>query len=305
MYQVSPHSSHLTVCNKHFNFRTITPSQREVFPFGTTTPSQSEILSQLTQLYYEEAIRMVANMPADMLPHMDWNAEDRLAAWTFYKERLEQYFMIAHTPKEDRVTHILFFGGKETSERWTALKDHMEEDKQTDADEVFKAFVSSFKKSSSHWQARDEYLSDIKQGKQQTMAKLDIYIKNLVRRYQFKQAEQEPHKIDLLYHATAHFGVRKFVHNAKPEELTYDKMIEVANAHERTCHKYQIHKQACSVVSPSNYSNPLLQTSTLSKSFQKGPPKKTYGICRCSHNHGECPTHGTTCSGCSKKNHWI
>ena len=33
---------------------------------------------------------------------------------------------------------------------------------------------------------------------------------------------QESHKIDLLYHATAHFEVRKFVHNAKPEELKYD-----------------------------------------------------------------------------------
>ena len=104
-----------------------------------------------------------------------------------------------------------------------------------------------------HWQARDEYLSDIKQGKQgkqQTTAELDIYIKNLVRRCQFKQAEQEPHKIDLLYHATAHFEVKKFVYNTKPEELTCDKMIEVVKAHERTCHEYQIHKQAHFVAPP-------------------------------------------------------
>ena len=129
---------------------------------------------------------------------------------------------------------------------------------------VFKAFVNSFEKNSSHWQARDEYLLDIKQAKHQTMAELDIYIKDLVRRCQFPQEEQETHKIDLLYHATAHFEVRKFVHNAKPEELKYDKMIEVAKAHERTC---QIHKQAHSMAPPSNYSNPLLKTSTLSKSF--------------------------------------
>ena len=70
------------------------------------------------------------------------------------------------------------------------------------------------------------------------MAELYIYIKNLVRRCQFPQTEQESCKIDLLYHATAHFEFRKFVYNANPEELTYDKMIEVAKAHERTCHKY-------------------------------------------------------------------
>ena len=111
--------------------------------------------------------------------------------------------------------------------------------------------------------------------------------------------------MDLLYHATAHFEVRKFVHNAKPEELTYDTMIEMAKAHERACEEYQIHKQVHSMAPPpSNYSNPLLQTITLLKSFQKGPPKKTCGKCRRSHKHSECPAHGTTYSICGKKNHW-
>ena len=150
----------------------------------------------------------------------------------------------------------------------------MAEDKKTDAETVFKAFANSFDKSSCHWQARDEYLSEIKQAKHQTMAELDIYIKDLVRECQFLQEEQEACKIDLLYHATAHFEVRKFVHNAKPEELKYDRMIKVAKAHERICQKYQIHKQAHSMASPSNYSNPLLYASALSKSLQKGPPPR-------------------------------
>ena len=180
----------------------------------------------------------------------------------------------------------------------------MEGDKD-DADTVFKAFANSFEKSFSHWQARDEYLSDIKQSKYQTTAELDIYIKDLIRRCQFPPEDQESCKIDLLYHATAHFEVRKFVHNAKPEELKYDRMIEVAKAHERTCQEYQIHKQAHSVAAPSNsYSNPLIQTNALSKSFQKGPPKKTCGKCRCSHSHGDCPAHRTTCSKCGHLNHW-
>ena len=135
---------------------------------------------------------------------------------------------------------------------------------------MFKAFANSFEKSSSHWQARNEYLSDIKQDKNQTMAELDIYIKDLIRRCQFPPEDQESRKIDLLYHATAHFEVRKFVHNAKQEELKYDRMIKVAKAHERTCQEYQIHKQAHSMANPSNsYSNPLIQTNALSKSFQK------------------------------------
>ena len=212
--------------------------------------------------------------------------------------------MIAGTPKGAQVTHILFYGGKEVSERWTALKDQVQGNID-EADTVFKAFANSFEKSSSHWQARDEYLSDIKQDKIQTTAELDIYIKDLIRRCQFPPEDQESRKIDLLYHATAHFEVRKFVHNAKHEELKYDRMIEVAKAHERTCQEYQIHKQAHSMANPSNsYANPLIQTNALSKSFQKGPPRKTCGKCGHSHSHGDCPAYGTTCSKCGRPNHW-
>ena len=53
---------------------------------------------------------MVIHIPPDMIPRMDWNAEDKQAAWAFYRERLEQYFVIAGTPKEAKVTHILFYG---------------------------------------------------------------------------------------------------------------------------------------------------------------------------------------------------
>ena len=184
------------------------------------------------------------------------------------------------------------------------MKDQVEGNKD-EADTVFKAFANSFEKSSSHWQARDEYLSDIKQDKNQTTAELDIYIKDLIRRCQFPPEDQESRKIDLLYHATAHFEVRKFVHNAKQDELKYDRMIEVAKAHERTCQEYQIHKQAHSMANPSNsYANPLIQTNALSKSFHKGPPRKTCGKCGRSHSHGDCPAYGTTCSKCGQPNHW-
>ena len=81
---------------------------------------------------------MAIHIPPDMIPRMDWNAEDKQAAWAFYRERLKQYFMIAGTPNETKVTHILFYGGKEASEQWTALKDQVERNKN-DADTVLKA----------------------------------------------------------------------------------------------------------------------------------------------------------------------
>ena len=50
---------------------------------------------------------MGIHIPPDMIPRMDWNAEDKQAAWAFYRERLEQYFVIAGTLREAKVTHIL------------------------------------------------------------------------------------------------------------------------------------------------------------------------------------------------------
>ena len=66
------------------------------------------------------------------------------------------------------------------------MKDQVEGNKD-DVDTVFKAFANSFEKSSSHWQARDEYLSDIKQTKNQTTAELDIYMDNRPVKFQSSQ----------------------------------------------------------------------------------------------------------------------
>ena len=106
--------------------------------------------------------------------------------------------MITSTPEAAKFTHILFYGCKEASQRWTALKDQVEETKQKDAETVFKAFANSFEESSNHWQARDEYLADIKQAKHQTTAELGIYIKDLVRRCQFNQTEQESYNAAII-----------------------------------------------------------------------------------------------------------
>ena len=239
-------------------------------------------------------------IPQEMLPRMDWHAEDKSAAWEHFTTRMKLYYTVAHTPDEAKVDTILFFAGTEASERWKTLKEQLTAEDSKSTDKVFTAFANSFEKSSSYWQAREEYLGDIKQSHKQTMAELDIYIKDLVRRCQFKRNEVEQHKIDLLYHATLHFEVRKFVHNAKAEELTYEKMIEVAKAHERTCQEYQQHKQAHSAPG-SGFHNPLIQTNALAKSFQK---KKTCGKCRRSHSHGDYPAFRQTCHSCGKKNHW-
>ena len=88
---------------------------------------------------------MAIHIPPDMIPRMDWNAEDKQAAWAFYRERLEQYFVIAGTPREAKVTHILLYSGKEASEQWTALKDQVEGNKD-DADTSLRPLPTALRK---------------------------------------------------------------------------------------------------------------------------------------------------------------
>ena len=159
---------------------------------------------------------------------MDWHSEDKFAAWEIFTTGMKLYYSMAHTKEETKVDNILFFGGNEATDRWTTLKDQVSAEDQLKPDKVFTVFTNSFEKSSSHWQARDEYLCDIKQGRQQTTAELDIYIKDLVRRCQFPIEEAETCKVNLLHgskssHAAVDYTLRLRTHR--------DQTRHVANSH--------------------------------------------------------------------------
>ena len=96
---------------------------------------------------------MMANIPIppDMLPRMDWHAEDKSAAWEHFTTRMKLYYTVAHTPKEAQVNTILFFAGTEATDRWKTLKEQMSAEDQALSDKVFEAFANSFEKSSSYW----------------------------------------------------------------------------------------------------------------------------------------------------------
>ena len=48
--------------------------------------------------------------------------------------------------------------------------------------------------------------------------------------------------IDLLYHATIYYEVRKYIQESEPAALTYEMVIEKAKAHERNVLEYKDHQ---------------------------------------------------------------
>ena len=125
-------------------------------------------------------------IPQDMLLRMEWHAEDKSVAWEHFTTRMQLYYTVAHTKEEAKVDTIEN-SSLEATDRWKTLKEQMSAEDCKSSDKVFTALANSFEKSSSYWQAREEYLSDIKQSHQQTTAELNIYSKDLVRRCQFNR----------------------------------------------------------------------------------------------------------------------
>ena len=113
--------------------------------------------------------------------------------------------------------------------------------------------------------------------------------------------------IDLLYHATIYYEIRKFVQESEPAALTYEMVIEKAKAHERNVLEYKDHQASHGGAnSAPSYNNPLLSAHALSKRQPSGCGNNgqccgKYGK---SHERGNCPAYGKTCDKCKGINHF-
>ena len=112
--------------------------------------------------------------------------------------------------------------------------------------------------------------------------------------------------IDLLYHATIYYEIRKFVQESEPATLMYEMVVEKAKAHECNILEYKdnqaSHKGANSAPS---YNNPLLSAHALAKRWASGCGNGHHcGKCGKSHEQGNCPMYGKTCDKCKGINHF-
>ena len=109
--------------------------------------------------------------------------------------------------------------------------------------------------------------------------------------------------IDLLYHATIYYEIRKYIQESDPATLKYEMVIEKAKAHERNILEYKDHQASHGGAnSAPSYNNPLLTAHALTKRRPSG-----WNVChRCgkSHERGNCPAYGKSCDKCKIINHF-
>ena len=164
-------------------------------------------------------------------------------------------------------------GGEEAYNRWDTLEDTVKK---------------SFEQSTSFWHFRDTYLADFRQDESETKADLDLRIKQTVRGCQWKKESEEERMINLLYHATIYYEIRKFVQESEPAALTYELVIEKAKAHERNILEYKDHQASNGGAnSAPSYNNPLLSAHALSKRWPSGHGNNGQRFSRYGKLHGD------------------
>ena len=179
-------------------------------------------------------------VPREKYPEMNWRAADKVATWRLFKRRMNVIFVADQIPEERQWALILVAGGDKAYNHWDTLEETVEDCKKVD--QVWDTFKKSFKQSTSFWHFRDTYLADFRQDEPETMADLDLHIKQTVRGCQWKKETEEERMIGLLYHATNYYKIHKFIQESEPAALMYKLVIEKAKAHERNILEYKDHQ---------------------------------------------------------------
>ena len=131
---------------------------------------------------------------------------------------------------------IVGFLGKEGVKWWNNLPISKQEENKKNPNEVFKAISNTLAVSTPYWNHIDEMYSDIKQGEHETTDQLDQHIKGLVETCQYKtEDEKMVCRTELVFHATKHLEVKKWVRlKKKREDVTYQALLQHTKEHKMT-----------------------------------------------------------------------
>ena len=188
-----------------------------------------------------------SKVPVDRYPDMDWRAVDKVAAWKVFKKKMTIIFIADGTPLQQQYAKVLVAGGDEAFNRWQIIEPTMTENPAKNINAFWDAFEKSFEQTTSHWHYIDQYLSDFRQEPDESIADLDLHIKELVKGCRFPE-----------HHATNLFVIHE--HIVDNPGTTYDECSKKAKQHERNMTDFKDHASSCGATGSSipSYSNNLL-----------------------------------------------
>ena len=174
-------------------------------------------------------------------PVFDWPSDDQQTAFKEWQSHITLTLEASKIPPERWYASIVGFLGTEGFKQWQHLDISKKDDEKKHPENLFKAFTDTLEVLTSQWNYINEMYSDIRQGEQETTDQLDQCIKILVERCSYtSENEKKQCRLELLFHATKHFKVKKWVRSqtALNETVTFDK-LQHAKQHEATVKDFQ------------------------------------------------------------------
>ena len=243
-------------------------------------------------------------------PTFHWPSEDQQTAFGEWQSHVTLALEASNIPRERWYASIIGFLGTEGFKRWQHLDISKDIKKRKTPEDVFTTFANTLEVSTSQWNYIDEMYSDIWQGEQETTDQLDQCIKILVEKCGYPtNEEKERRRLELLFHVTKHFKVKKWVRSqtALKETVTFDKLLQHTKQHEATIKDFHRHKSNGGVAT----STTINEIRTFTRKGQGSRARarirskgKVCSKCGTSHPPRECPAWGKKYHKCGNKNHF-
>ena len=256
------------------------------------------------------------------LPGFNWKANNMTLEFDIFYQTLAFMLEGMEIPKDKWYLYILQQLGREGMERWTTSIEATVNKK--DPLEIINAFKKGYELEETYWTYRSLYLSSEKQGRGETAATFATRVEDLVNLCKWPAEQKEQRRIDLYYHLSEVFDVRRFVQIETSREggnLTWEKLVEEAKRQERVSKEYAKFRRENGGGGTPSYGDPALAADAVSRGYNKPQPRSRTPSCGkgsksqkqcdrcgrcngCTGEKGTCPAWGKECGICRGKNHY-
>ena len=145
-------------------------------------------------------------------PMFDWPSDNQQTTFKEWQGHITLTLEASNIPLERWYASIISFLGTKGFKWWQHLDTSKKDKEKKHHENMFKAFTDTLEVLTSQWNYIDEKYSNIRQGEQETTDQLDQHIKILVKRCGYtSENEKKQCWLELLFHATKHFEVKKWV----------------------------------------------------------------------------------------------
>ena len=143
------------------------------------------------------------------LPGFNWNANNMRMEFDIFWQTLKFVLGGMEIPEDKWYLYILQQLGREGMQRWTTSIEATVN--KEDPLAIIKAFKKGYELEETYWTYQSLYLSSEKQGRGETAAALATRVKDLVSMCKWPAEQKEQRRIDLYYHLSEVFDVRRFI----------------------------------------------------------------------------------------------